>query len=63
MPATRSARIILPMETDAIIGICVIAAALGLTAWLVLRSARSIDRIARRGYDTARAIEKDGHEE
>jgi hypothetical protein len=49
------------METDAIIGICVIAAALGLTAWLVLRSARGIDRIARRGYDTARAIEKDGH--
>ena len=47
------------METDAIVGCLIIAAAVGLLTFLVLASRRRIDRIGRRGYRSARDILKD----
>lgn len=47
------------MSGDALVGIIVIAASLVVLTVLVLWSRRRIERIARKGYDTARAIEKD----
>jgi uncharacterized membrane protein (DUF4010 family) len=47
------------MDADAVIGIIVIAAALGLLTGLVLWSRRRIQRIARNGFGSARAIEKE----
>jgi len=47
-------------ETPQIVAGCVILAlALGLMTYLVLRSRRMIERIARRGYGSARRIVKE----
>ena len=50
------------MNSDVLLGCLIVAAALGLCAGLVVWARRSIDRIARRGYRTAREIlrERDG---
>ncbi len=47
------------METNAIIGCGVIAAALSLLAYLVLSGRRTIDRIARIGERSAREIDRE----
>jgi len=47
------------MEIDAIIGIVAVLAALGLLTYLVLWSRRRINRIARNGFGSARALEKE----
>ena len=47
------------MDGDVIVGIIVIAAAAALLTGLVLWSRRRIERIARNGYRSARAIEKE----
>ncbi len=44
------------MDTDTIIGLVVIAAALGAILILMLWSRRSINHIASNGYGTARKI-------
>ncbi len=47
------------METDAVIGIALLAVAVAALVGLVWWSRRRIDRIHRRGYGTARAIERE----
>ncbi len=47
------------MDTDAIVGWIVVAGALGLLAYLVFWSRRRIDRISRKGFASARQIEKE----
>ena len=47
------------MEPDALLGLVVLAASLGLLAVLVLWSRARIERIARRGYRSARQILKE----
>jgi len=44
------------MEIDAIIGLAILAAALGLQAYLVFWGRRTIERIARSGRRSAREI-------
>ena len=47
------------METDAVIGIFIIAGAVCVLTFLALWSRRRINRIDRRGYNTARNILRD----
>ncbi|HET6428194.1 MAG TPA: hypothetical protein VFJ30_07285 [Phycisphaerae bacterium] len=47
------------MDGQTIVGIAVIAAALAVLTGLVLWCRRRIERIARKGFGSARAIEKD----
>ncbi len=47
------------MDTDVIIGCVLLVGSLGLLTILVFVSRRRIDRIARRGYRSARTIVKE----
>ena len=47
------------MDADVLIGLIVIAGALGLIVLLVLWSRRSINRIASNGFGSAREIARD----
>ena len=47
------------MDGDTIIGLVLMVGALALLTGLVLWSRRRIDRIARNGYGSARAIERE----
>ncbi len=47
------------METDAVIGIVLLAGSVAVLLGLVWWSRRRIDRIYRQGYGTARTIERE----
>ena len=51
------------METELIIGLTLVVAALAGITFLVVWGKRSIDRIARKGYGSAREIDREEMEE
>jgi len=59
--ASESAALIqvIAVDINAILGCAVVAAAIGLITYLLLRSRRSIERIARNGFGSVREIHKE----